>query len=206
MITREQLNRFIPGAGSWAAPINEAAARFAISTPDRMAAFLAQTAHESEGFKRLVENLNYSADGLSRTWPLRYRGPDGQPNETALRLHRNPEAIANNCYAGRMGNGDEASGDGWRYRGRGLIQITGRANYAACGTALGLPLLDQPELLEQPDGAAMSAAWFWQTHGCNELADVAAFAMITRRINGGLNGQSDRVRYWIKAQAALGIA
>ena len=206
MITRSQLDRFIPGSGSWSAPINEAASRFDISTHDRMAAFLAQTAHESGGFKRLVENLNYSADGLSRTWPLRYRGPDGQPNETALRLHRNQEAIANNCYAGRMGNGDEASGDGWRYRGRGLIQITGRENYAACGSALGLPLLDHPELLEQPDGAAMSAAWFWQTNGCNELADVAAFSTITRRINGGLNGQSDRVRYWIKAQAALEIA
>jgi putative chitinase len=105
-----------------------------------------------------------------------------------------------------MGNGDEASGDGWRYRGRGLIQITGKENYAACGSALGLPLLDHPELLEKPDGAAMSAAWFWQTHGCNELADVASFSTITRRINGGLNGQDDRVRYWIKAKSALEIA
>ena len=197
MITRSQLDRFIPGSGSWSAPINEAASRFDISTPDRMAAFLAQTAHESGGFKRLAENLNYSAQALVKTWPSRFDAA------TAQAYARKPEKIANKVYASRMGNGDEASGDGWRYRGRGLIQITGRENYAACGAALGLPLLTQPELLEQPDGAAMSAAWFWQTNGCNELADVADFATITRRINGWLTGQSDRVRYWIKAQAAL---
>jgi len=204
MITREQLERIVPGSGGWEAAINEAASRFAISTPARMAAFIAQTAHESGGFKRLVENLNYSAEGLSRTWPARYRGPDGRPNETALRLHRNPRAIANHCYANRMGNGDAASGDGWRYRGRGLIQLTGRDNYARCAAATGLWLIEQPELLEEQSAAALAAGWFWEANGLNALADAAAFASITKRINGGLNGHDDRVRYWSKALTVLG--
>lgn len=203
MISAEQLERFVPGTGIWEDAINAAAGRFGIASRDRMAAFLAQTAHESGGFKRLVENLNYSAEGLAGTWPGRYRGADGRPNDLALRLARKPEAIANNCYASRNGNGSEASGDGWRYRGRGLIQLTGRANYRACGLALGLPFEAEPDLVAERHHAAMAAAWFWKSNGLNELADAAAFSSITRKINGGLNGHDDRIRYWQKALKVL---
>ncbi|HHG5650489.1 TPA: glycoside hydrolase family 19 protein, partial [Pseudomonas aeruginosa] len=149
------------------------------------------------------ENLNYSAQGLAATWPSRYRSADGKPNALALNLARHPQAIANNTYALRNGNGDEASGDGWRYRGRGLLQITGRSNYRAAGAGLGQPLEAEPELLEQPEWAALSAAWWWSTRGLNELADQGEFATITRRINGGLNGQAERLALWERAKAVL---
>lgn len=177
--------------------------RFSLTTPTRQSAFLAQAAHESAGFTRLTENLNYSATGLAATWPGRFRGADGQPNALARALNRRPEAIANVVYANRMGNGPEASGDGWRYRGRGLLQITGRAQYERCGAALGLPLVEQPDLLAQPEPAVLSAAWFWQVNGLNELADAGDFEAITRRINGGLNGLAERRALWAKFREAL---
>lgn len=163
---------------------------YRIETPARAAAFLGQVGHESGGLYRLVENLNYSAKGLAAIWPNRYAESDGSPNELALRLARNPQAIANNCYANRMGNGDEASGDGWRFRGRGLIQMTGRANYDEALKAIGL---DRPEELEQPYGAARSACWFWKRHGLNDLADADQYLRITRKINGGTHGHAERV-------------
>lgn len=177
-----------------------------IDSPARIAAFLAQVGHESGGLTRLVENLNYSAQGLANTWPARYAGRMGsgrQPNDLAQRLARQPEAIANNCYAGRMGNGDEASGDGWRYRGRGLVQVTGRDNYAAAAKALKLPLLKKPEQLELPGPAARSAVWFWTANGCNELADADKFEAITRKINGGLNGHAERLALRARIVEAL---
>lgn len=177
--------------------------RFSLTTPTRQSAFLAQAGHESAGFTRLTENLNYSATGLAATWPGRFRGADGQPNALARALNRRPEAIANVVYANRMGNGPEASGDGWRYRGRGLLQITGRAQYERCGAALGLPLVEQPDLLAQPEPAVLSAAWFWQVNGLNELADAGDFEAITRRINGGLNGLAERRALWAKFREAL---
>src|SRR5690606_6779021 len=119
--------------------------------------------------------LNYSAQGLAAIWPARFRGADGKPNARALALARKPEAIANAVYGGRLGNGPEASGDGWRYRGRGVIQTTGRANYRETGRALGVDLEGIPQLLEQPRYAALSAAWFWAEHGLNELADAGKF-------------------------------
>ncbi|WP_205894903.1 glycoside hydrolase family 19 protein [Metapseudomonas otitidis] len=180
-----------------------AISHFSLTTPARQSAFLAQAAHESYGFTRLTENLNYSATGLAATWPGRFRGADGQPNALARALHRRPEAIANVVYANRMGNGPEASGDGWRYRGRGLLQITGRAQYQRCGAALGLPLVEQPDLLAQPEPAVLSAAWFWQVNGLNELADAGDFEAITRRINGGLNGLAERRALWVKFREAL---
>ena len=127
----------------------------------------------------------------------------GQPNATALRIARRQEDIANLTYAGRMGNGDAASGDGWRYRGRGLIQITGRANYIACGEGLSLDLIKQPELLEKPQHACMSAAWFWATKGLNTLADAGQFDKITQRINGGQNGAADRQVLYARALKVL---
>ncbi|MBG7399707.1 glycoside hydrolase family 19 protein [Pseudomonas aeruginosa] len=207
LITEQQLLQILPNAGHRAGffvpALNVAMERFGIIAPVRGAAFLAQVGHESGQLTRLVENLNYSAQGLAATWPSRYRGADGKPNALALNLARHPQAIANNTYASRNGNGDEASGDGWRYRGRGLLQITGRANYRTAGAGLGQPLEQEPELLEQPEFAALSAAWWWSTHGLNELADRGEFAAITCRINGGLNGQAERLALWERAKRVL---
>ncbi|MCU9946880.1 glycoside hydrolase family 19 protein [Pseudomonas sp. PDM13] len=190
-------------AGVFISVLTPAMSRFSITTPARQSAFLAQCAHESAGFSRFAENLNYSAAGLAATWPGRFRGADGQPNALALVYQRRPAVIASYVYANRMGNGDEESGDGWRFRGRGLLQITGRGMYQRCGDALGLPLLEQPDLLLQPEQAVLSAAWFWQSNGLNALADAGAFEAITRRINGGLNGLAERKALWLKAQEAL---
>ena len=183
-------------ADRWARPLATACALHDILTESREQMFLAQCCHESAGFTRLVENLNYSADGLIRTWPSRFTAAE------AVRMERRPEVIANYVYAGRMGNGDEASGDGWRYRGRGVIQITGRSNYMRFGRAIGADLIASPELLEADDLACRSAAWFWQTNGCNELSDAHNFTGTTRRINGGMNGQADRLRWLVKIRQA----
>ena len=174
-----------------------ACARFDIAGPLRQAPFLAQCAHESQGFTRLVENLNYSAERLLVVFP-RYYTLD---NYTLYA--RRPERIANRVYANRMGNGDEASGDGWMYRGRGLFSLTGLDNMVACGEALGLDLAHEPELLEIPSTAALAAGWYWQANGCNALADAGDFQGLTRRINGGLNGFADRLAWLDRAQAAL---
>ncbi|WP_435635267.1 glycoside hydrolase family 19 protein [Pseudomonas solani] len=192
-----------PEAGVFISALTSAVSRFSITTPARQSAFLAQCAHESAGFSRFAENLNYSAAGLAATWPGRFRGADEQPNALALAYQRRPAVIANHVYANRMGNGDEESGDGWRFRGRGLLQITGRGMYQRCGEALGLPLLEQPDLLLQPEQAVLSAAWFWQSNGLNALADAGNFEAITRRINGGLNGLAERKALWLKAREAL---
>lgn len=182
----------------------------------RAAAFISQVGHESGQLTRLVENLNYSADGLANTWPNRYAESDGKggyvkvmvngrqrnkPNPLGLSLERKPEQIANNVYAGRMGN--TAPGDGWKYRGRGLIQLTGKTNYRLCGEALGLDLLGRPELLEEPEHACMAAGWFWKSNGLNELADKGDIEGITRRINGGINGMADRKALYERALKVL---
>lgn len=201
MITPDIIRRIMPTAGDRAdkfcGPLNEAMAWRNIMAPDRQAAFLAQLAHESGELLWLSENLNYSPQGLMSTWPRRFNA--AQANLYA----RKPQAIANYVYANRMGNGDEASGDGWRYRGRGLFQVTGRKNYRACGADLNMPLEDNPDLLEEPDAAAFSAAWYWHKENLNTLADCGAFEAITKRINGGLNGLEDRLRYYNKALGIL---
>lgn len=174
---------------------------FGINTTVRWAAFIAQVAHESAQLTRLVEGLSYSVRGLMLTWPKRF------PEEAAAKPYaRNPEKLANFVYGNRLGNGPPESGDGWRYRGRGLIQVTGKANYGDVGVALGLPLIAQPAMLERPTDAVRSAAWFWQSHGLNQLADentLDAFETITRRINGGITGLAERVALWRKAQEVL---
>ena len=194
-ITEQQLLQILPNAGRQAGVfvpvLNTAMGKYGIVTRLRIAAFIAQVGHESGQLTRLVENLNYSAEGLMKTWPSRF------DLVRATAAARKPERIANIVYAGRMGNTEP--GDGWKYRGRGLFQVTGRANYAACGEALGLDLINQPTLLEQPQYAAMSAAWFWSMKDLNTLADKGDFVKITRRINGGLNGQADRQGLYDKA-------
>lgn len=187
-------------AGQWLAPLQTACDAHQINTPPRAAAFLAQVGVESARLTAVVENLNYSAEGLLATFPKYF-------TEAEAQLYaRRPPAIANRVYAGRYGNGDEASGDGWRYRGRGLMQITFHDNYQLCGVALGLPLVQQPDLLAVPANAAASAAWWWTTHGLNALADAGQFQQITRVINGGLNGYSQRLYLYGAVKKALGIA
>lgn len=199
-------------AEAWLTPLNKAMSKYGIDTPIRQAAFLAQIGLESAGLTRLSENLNYSAQGLANTWPSRYMDKGTKkPNTIALRLNRNPQAIANNVYASRMGNGDETSGEGWKFRGRGPKQITGKSNYIACGKALGVDLVSNPDLLLKPEWGAMAAAWFWHANGLSALADKGDFLSITKRINGGVNGHDDkdrrdkdtRVDYWEVAKAVL---
>ncbi|WP_236233198.1 glycoside hydrolase family 19 protein [Pseudomonas tohonis] len=210
-LTESELLQILPNArrqaGVFVSAINRAAARYDVTSRVRLAAFLAQVGHESGELTRLVENLSYSAQALANTWPARFaEDPQARvkaPNGLALRLQRQPEVIANAVYGGRMGNGSAASGDGWCFRGRGLIQLTGRANYVAAGAELGLDLVAQPELLEQPEHAAMAAAWFWASRGLNDLADRGDFEGITRRINGGLTGLAERRAFWERAKAVL---
>jgi putative chitinase len=193
-------------AEGWAAALNGAFARFHINTPDRVCAFLAQTSHESGHFNRLEESLFYKTPNrLMAVWPRRF------PNEaTALPFVQNPERLANFVYAQRMGNGDEASGDGFRYRGRGLIQLTGRSNYRQASDALDVDLVSKPDGLMSKDVAALSAAWFWDSRGLNALADrdkpdddMEDFVEITRRINGGTVGLKERFAAYKKLRAAL---
>lgn len=175
----------------WIDPLNATMRQFAINTPRRIAHFLAQTAHESGGFKYTVENLNYSAEGLQRVFKKYF-----QTEALARAYARKPQAIASRVYADRMGNGDEASGDGWRYRGRGLIQLTGRSNYAAFSQGAAIDALGEPDLVARPPLAALSAGWFWQANGLNALADKGSVEAITRRVNGGAHGLEERRRFY----------
>lgn len=174
-------------------------AKYEINTVQRVCHFLAQIKCESMGFTHLVENLNYSAEALLKTWPSHFTP------ELAAAYARNPEKIGNRAYANRMGNGDEASGDGYRYRGRSYIQTTGRINYHACGNSLGLDLINHPELLEQPGNAILAAGWFWHDRGLNAIADKAGDSVITvtRVVNGGLNGLKDRQDNYNKIKSIL---
>nr|WP_317850347.1 glycoside hydrolase family 19 protein [Pseudomonas sp. GL-R-26] len=165
----------------WADPLNAACERYQIDTRLRLAAFLAQIGHESGRLSRVVENLSYSATALQRTWPSLFDA------ELAAEYAHQPERIANVAYNARMGN--TAPGDGWKYRGRGLIQITGRNNYAACGEGLGMDLLTTPSLLETPKGAALSAAWYWDSRSLNALADAGDIQNIGSLINTGRRGR-----------------
>ena len=183
----------------WLDPLNQTFAKYDISTTQRQASFIGQCQHESNNFRTLEENLHYSASGLMRVWPSRFTS-----DVVAQAYANNPEKIANKVYAGRMGNGDEESGDGWAYHGRGLIQLTGRDNYSACGSSLGFALLTNPELLLQPKSACLSAGWFWNKKGLNDLADIADYTTMTKRINGGTLGLDDRIVKIQKAKEILG--
>lgn len=202
-------------AALWAQPLADACTAYGISTAKRVAAFLAQVGHESASLTRTVENLNYGAQGMADTWPSRYavdpRAKPRKPNDLARALERKPVAIGNNAYANRLGNGSEASGDGYRYRGRGLIQNTGRANYAAIRDALrakgikGVPDFEaKPDQLEQPKWGALAAATFWDSRNLNKLADAGRFDEITARVNGGQNGAADRRSRYYRALKVLG--
>ena len=170
----------------WFKPLTDTFIKYNISTTQRQASFIGQCQHESNNFRTLEEDLHYSAAGLMRTWPSRFPSTD-----VAEQYAENPEKIANKVYAGRMGNTEE--GDGWRFHGRGIIQLTGRDLYAACGAALGYDYVANPELLIQPKHAALSAGWFWGKRGLNSLADSNNIEEMTKRINGGVLGLEDRI-------------
>ena len=183
----------------WLEPLNKTFEKYEINTPVRQAAFIGQCGHESASFKVLEENLNYSAKGLVATWPSRFHDV-----EYAAEYERKPERIANKVYGGRADLGNTEDGDGWRFHGRGLIQLTGRTNYTVCGQALGKPFAEHPELILEPENAAMSAGWFWNKRGLNAVADQESWELLTKRINGGLNGLQDRIDRTHKAMDILG--
>jgi putative chitinase len=175
--------------------------QYEIDTPNRVAAFVAQCGHESAGFTVLQENLNYSADGLRKIF-----GKYFPTAELAKQYARKPEMIANRVYGNRMGNGDEDSGDGYKYRGRGIVQITGKNNYSKCSIALfedESNLLEDPDLLLEPHYAMHSACWFWNASRLNALADSGDIKTMTKRINGGYIGLEDRIAHYNHALEVL---
>lgn len=197
MVNADQLARLHINE-SWVAPLNETFDRFGIATVNQKAMFIGQLAHECGNFHILEENLNYKAATLMKLWPKRF-----PTQEIANAYDRNPKKIANMVYASRMGNRDESSGDGYRFRGRGCIQLTGHANYFHCGKALGVDFVANPDLVATPKYASLSAGWFWATHNCNAPADALDFAKVTKIINGGLIGLADREKHVREALSVL---
>jgi len=184
----------------WYKAICEILPEYEINTPHRVAAFIAQCAHESGGFKFLKENLNYKAPSLRRVF-AKYFPTD----ELAKAYEKRPEMIANRVYANRMGNGPEESGDGWKYCGRGLIQLTGKNNYTFFAGSLDMDVEDVPEYLETFEGAVQSACFFWEQNNLNQWADKGDILTLTKRINGGTIGLDDRIKHYNHALHVLGI-
>lgn len=198
MITQEQLQSFFEDTDEeviekFVDPLNTAFERFEINTPQRIAMFLAQVGHESAGLTAVRENLNYKAATLSKVFPKYFR--DRNPAD----YERQPEKIANLVYGNRMGNGPEESGDGYKYRGRGLIQLTGHDNYNAFANSMGMAIDEAVQYLETPEGAAMSAAWFWNSRKLNAVADAGDIVKSTKLINGGTIGLEERTELYEEA-------
>lgn len=201
LVTFDQLNDFFEDTDediiqNYVDPLNEVMAFYEINNPRRISMFLAQVGHESGGLRTIKENLNYSADRLKVIFPKYFRNVDPTP------YARNPQKIANRVYGGRMGNGDEASGDGFRYCGRGLIQLTGKSNYAAFAADMEMPLEEATEWLSTEEGATWSAGWFWDSRELNQWADKGDVVTVTKKINGGTIGLKDRQEHY---EAALEI-
>ena len=189
MVNSEQLTRLHIGP-QWVDPLNQTFERFGIMSPTQQASFIGQCGHECGHFKTLEENLNYRAEALMKLWPKRF-----PLLEIAKQYERNPRKIANKVYADRMGNRDEASGDGYRFRGRGCIQLTGHSGYDHAGQALGVDFVMEPDLVATPQFAALTAGWFWNTHKLNQYADNQDYKMMTKKINGGFIGLDDRIKH-----------
>lgn len=203
MISLNQLKQILPdnpSVDNWHTALTQILPDYEINTPQRIAAFLAQCAHESGGFKTLKENLNYKAASLQRVFPKYFPSA-----ELAEQYAHNQPAIANRVYANRMGNGNEASGDGYRYCGRGLIQLTGHDNYQAFAESLEGDIADVPEYLGTFEGAVQSACWFWEANNLNVLADAQDILTLTKRINGGTIGLEDRIKHYNHALEVLGV-
>jgi putative chitinase len=178
---------------AWYRALCDQLPNFVIVTPPRVAGFISQCAHESADFNILQENLNYGASGLMGTFKKYFTD-----ESVAKAYERQPEKIANRVYANRMGNGDEASGDGYKYRGRGLVQLTGRANYTQCSRDLFQDdtLADNPDIVTQPEYAVLTACWFWHKNQLNDYCDRGDVVGLTKRINGGTLGLAERVHNW----------
>ena len=202
MLEKEQLAQIIPGnpyLDHWHDALTQCLPDYDITSPQRVAAFLAQCAHESGGFRALKENLNYRAETLRKVFPKYFF------NEAlAQQYAHNQEAIANKVYANRMGNGDEASGDGFRYCGRGLVQLTGKNNYQSFADSIQTAVEDVPDFLATFEGAVQSACWFWETNNLNRWADVGDIEKMTKIINGGVIGLADRIKHYNHALQVLG--
>ena len=200
--TKEQLKEMIPRnpyVSQWYEAISNILPEYEINTPQRVAAFLAQCAHESGGFVFLKENLNYKAASLRKVFPKYF--PD---DATAAAYANKPERIANRVYANRMGNGPEDSGDGWRYCGRGLIQLTGKDNYTFFAASIDVPVEEASEYLQTFEGAVQSACFFWDQNNLNKWADSGDILTLTKRINGGTIGLEDRIKHYEHALHIFG--
>ena len=205
-LTKEQLKQLLPNnpyVDQWYEALSQLLPDYEINTPQRIAAFMAQCAHESGGFTALKENLNYKAATLRKIFG-KYFPNDEIANQYAS-LPNKQEAIANKVYANRMGNGDEASGDGFRYCGRGLIQLTGKDNYSWFAASIGISPDEASEYLQTFEGAAQSACWFWESNNLNAFADVGDILTMTKRINGGTIGLEDRKKHYEHALHVLGV-
>jgi putative chitinase len=192
--TKEQLQSIIGNNSNldgWYEALSSVLPEYEIDSPQRVSAFIAQCTHESGGFKRLKENLNYKWESLRKVFPKYF-----PTDELAQEYAHKPEQIANRVYGGRMGNGDESSGDGFRYCGRGLIQLTGRNNYTKFAESIGMAVEEVPALLETFEGAVKSACWFWKTNNLNQFADAGDILTMTKRINGGTIGLEDRIKHY----------
>jgi len=202
VFTKKHLKEILPSIpylDEWYDALSKVLPDYDIATPERVAAFMAQCAHESGGFKTLKENLNYKAESLCKVFSKYF------PNiELASQYAHQQEKIANKVYGNRMGNGDEASGDGYRYCGRGLIQLTGKDNYTAFAESIETPVEELPEYLSTFEGAVQSACWFWETNNLNQYADSGDILTMTKRINGGTIGLEDRKKHYAHALHVLG--
>jgi putative chitinase len=198
MVNSEQLQRLHIGA-EWVDALNETFSRFNLTTNNQKAMFIGQCSHECGNFRLLEENLNYRAETLMKLWPKRFPSL-----EFAKQYEKNPKKIANSVYANRMGNRDEASGDGYRFRGRGALQCTGHSTYFHAGKALGVDFVMQPDLIATPKYAALTAGWFWETHKLNPPSDALDYTKVTKIINGGTIGLDDRIKHVQQALAVLG--
>ncbi len=201
-ITQEQLGACIgnnPYLDHWTDALNKILPDYGIDTPQRVAAFVAQAAHESGNFTALHENLNYRAVTLRKVFSKYF-----PTDEMAAQYAQQPERIANRVYANRMGNGPEESGDGFRYCGRGLIQLTGQQNYQNFADSIETPLEQIPDFLQTFEGAVQSACWFWENNNLNQYADTDDILTMTKRINGGTIGLEDRTRHYEHAKHVFG--
>jgi putative chitinase len=196
-VNAEQLKRLHIGV-EWVDALNNTFEKFGIVTSNQRAMFIGQCSHESGNFKMLQENLNYKAATLMKLWPKRF-----PTIEVANQYAGNARAIANKVYADRMGNRDEASGDGYRFRGKGLVQLTGHSNHFHAGKALGVDFVMEPDLVATPRYAALTAGWFWSTHNLNSPADALDFVKVTKIINGGVIGLADREKHVREALAVI---
>jgi len=201
MITIEKLEKICgvsPRVESYLDPLNKTFEKYDISNNKRIAAFLSQVIVESGTFTHTVENLNYSAGGLLNTFSKYFTPAD------AAKYARQPEKIGNRAYANRGGNGNEASGDGYKYRGRGLIQLTFKSNYEAAAKSLGMTIDELVAYMTTPEGATMSAGWFWDKNKLNAIADMGSIETVSKKVNGGTNGLEDRIKYYKLSLAVLG--